>query len=69
MTTGQRGFTLLELLVSLAIFAILGVAAYAGLDAVLNAKDRIEAKADQLGRLQMLFVLMGLCLNARDDQA
>lgn len=54
-----RGFTLLELLVALAIFAVLGVAAYAGLDVVLDAKDRIETKAEQLGRLQMLFVLMG----------
>ncbi|MCC6209096.1 MAG: type II secretion system minor pseudopilin GspJ [Gammaproteobacteria bacterium] len=68
MTTGQRGFTLLELLVSLAIFAILGVAAYAGLDAVLNAKDRIEAKADQLGRLQMLFVLMGRDIEQAADR-
>ncbi|MBK8164099.1 MAG: type II secretion system minor pseudopilin GspJ [Gammaproteobacteria bacterium] len=59
MSAPARGFTLLELLVALAIFAVLGVAAYAGLDVVLDAKNRIEARADQLGRLQMLFVLIG----------
>jgi general secretion pathway protein J len=58
MNAPVRGFTLLELLVALAIFAVLGVAAYAGLDAVLDAKDRIETRSDQLGRLQMLFVHM-----------
>lgn len=68
MTVLQRGFTLLELLVALAIFAVLGVAAYAGLDVVLNAKDRIEAKADQLGRLQMLFVLMGRDIEQAADR-
>ncbi|MGE0370288.1 MAG: type II secretion system minor pseudopilin GspJ [Gammaproteobacteria bacterium] len=59
MSAPARGFTLLELLVALAIFAVLGVAAYAGLDVVLDAKNRIEAKADKLGRLQMLFVIIG----------
>ncbi len=68
MTSSQRGFTLLELLVALAIFAVLGVAAYAGLDAVLGAKDRIEAKSDQLGRLQMLFVLMGRDIEQAADR-
>lgn len=68
MTTPQRGFTLLELLIALAIFAVLGVAAYAGLDAVLGAKDRIEAKSDQLGRLQMLFVLMGRDIEQAADR-
>lgn len=58
MTAPERGFTLIELLVALAIFAVLGVAAYAGLDVVLNARERIEARSEQLGRLQMLFVLM-----------
>jgi general secretion pathway protein J len=58
MKVRVRGFTLLELLVALAIFAVLGVAAYAGLDVVLASKDRLEARSEELGRLQMLFVLM-----------
>lgn len=68
MTARQRGFTLLELLVALAIFALLGVAAYAGLDVVLDAKARIETRADQLGRLQMLFVLMGRDIEQAADR-
>lgn len=68
MSGPARGFTLLELLVALAIFAVLGVTAYAGLDTVLNARDRIDAKSEQLGRLQMLFVVIGRDLVQATDR-
>lgn len=55
----ERGFTLLELLVALAIFAVLGVIAYGGLDVILDAKSRVETRTEQLGKLQMLFIVMG----------
>lgn len=37
-----QGFTLLEVLVAVAIFALLGMAAYSGLDAVLKARARLD---------------------------
>lgn len=37
-----RGFTLVEILVALAIFAIMALAAYRGLSTMLDARERIE---------------------------
>ncbi len=61
MTAGRRegGFTLLELLVSLAIFAVLSVIAYQGLQTVLDARERIESEAARITALQALFAIMG----------
>ncbi len=43
----SRGFTLLELLVAMAIFAVVGVMAFGGLIAVLNQQELAEAQADR----------------------
>jgi len=48
-----RGFTLLELLIALAVFAILSVMAYRGLTAVGEARARVEAQAEALAALQL----------------
>lgn len=48
----QRGFTLLELVVALAIFALLGVGAYRVLSGALVANDRAAARDDEFRRLQ-----------------
>jgi len=48
----QRGFTLLELVVALAIFALLGAGAYRMLSAVLLANDRAAARQDEFSRLE-----------------
>lgn len=55
----ERGFTLLELLVALAIFAILAVMAYRGLDVVLAADRTAQAQAQRLATLQAVYRLMG----------
>ena len=47
-----RGFTLLEVLVALAIFAVIGVAAYTGLFAVLDARAATEAQSERLAAVQ-----------------
>ncbi|NJN45980.1 MAG: type II secretion system minor pseudopilin GspJ [Candidatus Competibacteraceae bacterium] len=54
----QAGFTLLELLVALAVFAILSVMAYGGLRSVLFAEAAIEAEAQRLAQVQMAFHLL-----------
>ena len=50
--SGQKGFTLLELLVALAIFALLAVMAYTGLRSVLDAEHETAARAQRLAALQ-----------------
>jgi general secretion pathway protein J len=48
----SEGFTLLELLVALAIFAFIGVMAYGGLNTVLRQDAHLAESGKQLARLQ-----------------
>jgi general secretion pathway protein J len=52
------GFTLLELLVSLSIFAVLAAMSYGGLRSVLDTRERIERQAAQLAELQLAFTIL-----------
>ena len=52
------GFTLLELLVALAIFGLLAAMSYSGLQAVLEQQAHTEQAADRLGELQKLYLIM-----------
>lgn len=52
------GFTLLELLVSLAIFAVLATIAYSALNSVLTARKVVEAKGERLAELQTALMVM-----------
>jgi general secretion pathway protein J len=54
----NAGFTLLELLVSLAIFALLATMAYSALNTVLNARKEVEQRAARLTELQTAFMVM-----------
>ncbi len=54
----QAGFTLLELLVALAIFAIIATAAYSGLQNVLFTSGIVETEAQRLAQLQTAFLLL-----------
>jgi len=49
----HAGFTLLELLVALAVFAIMATAAYSGLQSVLFTRAAVEAQAERLARIQL----------------
>jgi len=54
----QTGMTLLELLVALAIFAMLAAMAYGGLNAVLRTGHKTGDAAQRLAQLQMAFHLL-----------
>ncbi|MEJ2644531.1 MAG: type II secretion system minor pseudopilin GspJ [Gammaproteobacteria bacterium] len=56
--TRAAGFTLLELLVALTIFAVLAVMAYGGLETVLDTRAQVEAKAAHLANLQVVYSRM-----------
>ena len=54
----MKGFTLLELLIALAIFAVIAVAAYSGLDSVLFTHETVEQEADRLADVQMAWYIL-----------
>lgn len=53
-----RGFTLLELMVALAIFAVVAALAYGGLSQVLAGGQRAEQRLDELAALQRALTLL-----------
>lgn len=52
---GQRGFTLLELLVAVGVFAVMAVMAYGGLKSVLDSRKQTDAQARRLAAVQLTF--------------
>ncbi len=55
----QRGFTLIELIVAMAVFAVMSTMAYSGLQSVLDARARTEQHAQKLAALQTAFFWLG----------
>lgn len=53
MHTSSRGFTLLELIVALAVFAIMATAAYSGLRNVLFTRAAVETQSRRLAAVQL----------------
>ncbi len=53
--SAQRGFTLLEVLVAVSLMAVLAILCWRGLDAVLAARDRIQAESDEIRALSVAF--------------
>lgn len=49
----KSGFTLIEVIIAMAIFAIVSLLAYTGLHSVISSKSHTEAALDRLQELQM----------------
>jgi len=56
--SSSKGFTLLELLVALAIFGLLAAMSYGGLQTVLEQQSHTEEAATRLGELQKMYLVM-----------
>ncbi len=54
----NRGFTLLELLVALSIFAVVSALAFGGMSQVLTQRVLTEEKADKLQQLQITYTIL-----------
>lgn len=54
----ERGFTLLELLVAMGIFAVIGAMALGGLNAVVGQETQARAQAERVATLQRALRLM-----------
>jgi general secretion pathway protein J len=50
-TTSESGFTLVEVLISMFIFSLISIGALIALTATLDARERSEAKIEQIERL------------------
>jgi general secretion pathway protein J len=64
MMRRHAGFTLLEVLIAVAIFALLGMAGYSGLDAVLKARARLEQENHQWRSIALFWVRLGRDISA-----
>ncbi len=62
------GFTLLELLVALSLFAVLSVIAYGGLRSVLDADRASQQQAERLARMQTLYAILSRDLRQAVDR-
>lgn len=54
----NRGFTLLEILIAMAVFAIMASMAYAGLSAVLDARAGTAKRSETIAQLQQTLYLL-----------
>lgn len=67
--SAQRGFTLLELLVALAIFSLLAAMAYGGLNNVMQVRDGTQRHAERLAQLQKTFLWLGRDIEQASDRS
>ncbi len=59
MHATRRGFTLIEILVAVVVLAILALAAYGGLDALISTREQTKAQSERFHRLELAMVILG----------
>jgi general secretion pathway protein J len=64
----MSGFTLLEVLVAVALFAVVAALAYSGLDSVMRARAQLADQAAQMARLQLAVGLLERDLRAAAER-
>ena len=57
-TTGQMGFTLMELLIAITVFAILSTITYSGLKTVLDTEQQTSQHMELLSQVQIALNLI-----------
>ena len=70
MTLSRRdkGFTLLEIIIAVGIFAVISALAYGGLNTVLRSAQKTEAAADELQQLQLAMSIIQQDLSQITDR-
>lgn len=65
---GESGVTLVEVMVALALFSLIGTAGFSVADAVLKAQRHTDGRLERLGRIQRAMHLMTLDLEQVADR-
>ncbi|WP_066800580.1 type II secretion system protein GspJ [Sphingomonas soli] len=60
---GEAGFTLLELMISLGLFALIAVAGLALVDGIIKVQNRTEGRSDRLADLQRAMIVISTDLD------
>lgn len=61
--SGQRGFTLMEMLIAVTITAVIGLGVWQVLNGVITARDRVDEVADEFAALQRTMLLFERDIN------
>jgi general secretion pathway protein J len=54
----QRGFTLIEIIIAMAVFAVLSLITYGTLTSAMNVSNRTSVVSERLGDIQRIMMLM-----------
>jgi len=68
LRSGQDGFSLVEVIVALALFALIGVAGYSMLSGILQTQERTGGRLERLAEIQRALFVITSDLDQADSQ-